>query len=108
MKDAATVFRALSDGTRLRLLGLLGSREVCVCDLMSSLRLPQPTISRHLSYLKRAGLVADRRQGRWRYYSMKTSATRLGSVVKAAVAASVAADPGLRAARRRVKARICR
>ena len=60
-----TVFKALADRTRLRILGLLGAGEVCVCDIHQSLRIPQPTTSRHLTHLKRAGLVADRRDGLW-------------------------------------------
>lgn len=108
MKDTALVFRALSDRTRLRLLGVLGAGELCVCDLLSALRLPQPTISRHLGYLKRAGLVANRKQGRWRYYSMRTSSTRLGAAVRAAVEASAGADPIVRSVRRRMRRSLCR
>ena len=65
-----TVFKALADQTRLRILGLLGAGEVCVCEIHESLRIPQPTASRHLAYLKRAGLVADRRDGLWVYYRL--------------------------------------
>ena len=65
-----TVFKALADQTRLRILGLLGAGEVCVCDIHQSLRIPQPTASRHLAYLKRAGLVADRRDGLWVHYRL--------------------------------------
>ena len=65
-----TVFKALADQTRLRILGLLAGGEVCVCEIHESLQIPQPTASRHLAYLKRAGLVTDRRDGLWAYYRL--------------------------------------
>ncbi len=68
------VFRALSDRTRLRILHLLGPGELCVCDLVTVLRVPQPKISRHLSYLRRAGLVTARKDGLWSYYRLAPAA----------------------------------
>jgi ArsR family transcriptional regulator len=65
-----SVLKALADATRLRLLGLLIGGEVCVCDLHDSLRLPQSKVSRHLAYLRRAGLVETRRKGQWIYYRL--------------------------------------
>lgn len=70
MKNTARIFKALSDETRLRILCLLLDGELCVCDLMAVLQLPQSTVSRHLSYLKNAGWVNDRRCGVWMYYSV--------------------------------------
>jgi ArsR family transcriptional regulator, arsenate/arsenite/antimonite-responsive transcriptional repressor len=64
------LFRALADPTRLRLLRLLGRGELCVCDLMAILRLPQARTSRHLGTLKKAGLVKSRKDGLWSYYSL--------------------------------------
>jgi ArsR family transcriptional regulator len=64
------MFRAFADETRLRILHLLSKGELCVCDLMSVLGAPQSKVSRHLGYLKRAGLVLDRREGQWRHYSL--------------------------------------
>lgn len=64
------LFRAFADRTRLRILHLLRTEELCVCDLVAVLQVPQPTASRHLGYLKRAGLVRLRRQGSWNYYSL--------------------------------------
>ena len=64
------VFKALADQTRLRILGLLAAGEVCVCEIHESLQIPQPTASRHLAYLKRAGLVTDRREGLWVHYRL--------------------------------------
>ena len=64
------LFGALADGTRLRILALLGNNEVCVCHIHDSLRLPQPTVSRHLAYLRRSGLVTTRRDGVWMHYQI--------------------------------------
>ena len=65
-----SVFKALADATRLRILRLLAAGEVCVCDIHDSLRLPQPKTSRHLAYLRREGLVETRRDGLWVYYRL--------------------------------------
>jgi ArsR family transcriptional regulator len=70
MKKIARKFKALSDETRLRILALLSSGEMCVCDLMAILDLPQSTVSRHLATLRNAGWVEDRRQGVWMYYRL--------------------------------------
>ena len=67
---AETLFTALADRTRLRLLNLMGDCEVCVCYFVEILELPQPTISRHLAFLRRSGLVTARRQGKWMHYRM--------------------------------------
>jgi ArsR family transcriptional regulator len=66
--DLALLFAALSDRTRLRLLNLMDRREVCVCDFVEILGQSQPKISRHLAYLRRAGVVAARREGKWMHY----------------------------------------
>jgi ArsR family transcriptional regulator, arsenate/arsenite/antimonite-responsive transcriptional repressor len=68
-----SAFKALGDETRLRILGLLLSGEVCVCHIHESLRIPQSKASRHLAYLRRAGLVETRRQGVWIYYRLAGS-----------------------------------
>lgn len=73
MKTTARLFKALSDETRLRIMCLLVTGELCVCDLMAVLQLPQSTVSRHLAYLKNSGLVDDRRCGVWMYYSLVKS-----------------------------------
>jgi ArsR family transcriptional regulator len=65
-----TLFKALADTTRLRMLGLLLSGEVCVCHIHESLKIPQSKASRHLAYLRRAGLVATRRDGLWVHYRL--------------------------------------
>ena len=75
-KPINLMFRAFSDRTRLRILHLLRDRELCVGDLVQILRVPQPTASRHLTYLRRAGLVTTRRQGKWIFYSLATARDR--------------------------------
>lgn len=75
MKTVATVpvdrlFRAFADATRLRILSLLLRGELCVCDIVSTLDVPQPTTSRHLAYLRKAGLVEARREGLWMHYRL--------------------------------------
>jgi len=61
-------FQALGDNTRLRLLNLMGDQEVCVCYFVEILGAPQPKISRHLAYLRNAGIVSARREGKWMHY----------------------------------------
>ena len=63
-----SLFKALADATRLRILGLLLAGEVCVCDIHESLKIPQSKASRHLAYLRRSGLVETRREGLWIHY----------------------------------------
>ena len=77
MITADRIFRAFADETRLRILHLLMKGELCVCDIMSAMRTPQSKISRHLAYLRNAGLVVDRREGQWKYYSLASSKSRL-------------------------------
>src|ERR1700716_2224805 len=64
----AILFKALADRTRLRLINLIGDDEVCVCFLVEVLNINQPKISRHLAYLRRAKVVAARREGKWMHY----------------------------------------
>jgi ArsR family transcriptional regulator len=70
--DMELFFRALADRTRLRLLNLLGGGEVCVCFFVEVLGTSQPKISRHLAYLRRAGIVSARREGKWMHYQIAT------------------------------------
>ena len=69
------MFRAFSDRTRLRILCLLHKKESCVGDIVDILQLPQPKISRHLAYLRKAGLAAVRKAGLWSYYSLTPAQT---------------------------------
>ena len=66
--NIAFLFKALADRTRLRLINLIGEDEVCVCFFVEVLKINQPKISRHLAYLKRAGVVSARRDGKWIHY----------------------------------------
>jgi len=70
--DMERLFQALGDTTRLRLLNLMGSQELCVCYFVEVLDQPQPKISRHLAYLRNAGLVLSRREGTWMHYRIAT------------------------------------
>ena len=70
--DRELFFRALADRTRLRIINLIGDQEVCVCFFVEILKTNQPKISRHLAYLRRAGIVAARREGIWMHYRLST------------------------------------
>ena len=84
--ELENVFKALADKTRLRILALLGNNEVCVCHIHDSLGLPQPTVSRHLAYLRKSGLVAVRRDGVWMHYQVSRA---LSPLVRGIVGAAV-------------------
>src|SRR2546425_6407804 len=75
------LFRALADSTRLRLLNLMNGREVCVCYFVEILKTSQPKISRHLAYLRRAGIVAARRDGKWMHYRLVAPPSHAGGEV---------------------------
>lgn len=80
------VYAALADPIRLRILSLLGEDELCVCHIHASLNVPQPTASRHLAYLRKAGLVEARRDGVWMHYHLAAIDNPvLAPVVKAAL-----------------------
>src|SRR5947209_19969414 len=64
------LFRALGDPTRLRLINLMSEQEICVCYFIEVIGAPQPKISRHLAYLRKAGIVAARRDGKWMHYRL--------------------------------------
>jgi ArsR family transcriptional regulator len=68
LAEKARLFKALGDEVRLKLLFLVRHQEVCVCDLMDAMEMPQGTLSHHLGVLLQAGLVSVRKQGRWNYY----------------------------------------
>ncbi len=76
MKELASLFKALSDETRLRIIKLLEKGELCVCDITAALDMVQPKISFHLNTLKGAGLIRDRKAGRWIHYSLENSDAR--------------------------------
>ena len=70
MKELTSIFKALSDETRLRIVKLLEKGELCVCDIVAALDIVQPKASFHLGVLKEAGLIKDRKQGKWIHYSL--------------------------------------
>ena len=77
VEDATHLFRVMADPTRLRILHLLRGGELCVGDLVTVLDVPQPTASRHLAYLKRAGLISARKNSYWTFYSLAPARTAL-------------------------------
>jgi len=93
----AALFAALADPTRLRLLNLIGGREVCVCFFVEILRLGQPKISRHLAYLRKAGLVEARRDGKWMHYRAVPPADATAAKILATVLASLGSDKQMQA-----------
>lgn len=100
--DALTkVYAALADPTRLRMLALLRDGEVCVCHLHASLEVPQPTASRHLAYLRKAGLVDARRAGIWMHYRLTPQHNPVvAAVVSAALHALSHTDASVKDERR--------
>ena len=104
--QAALFFAALADMNRLRLLNLMREGEVCVCFLQGALNANQPRISRHLAYLRRAGLVEARRQGKWQYYKLNPLPKPLQRVLDAALDA-LEPQPQFRKDKARVKQICC-
>ncbi len=92
LNDMEALFKSLGDATRLRILGLLLTGEVCVCDIYESLKIPQPKASRHLAYLRRSGLVETRRDGLWVHYRLGKLADPVLSAVVDAVRHALAHD----------------
>jgi ArsR family transcriptional regulator, arsenate/arsenite/antimonite-responsive transcriptional repressor len=95
-EDLAPLFAALADRTRLRLLNLVAGREVCVCYLVEVLRLGQPKISRHLAYLRKAEVVATRREGKWMHYRFERPADAARATILDAVFESFKLDREMR------------
>jgi ArsR family transcriptional regulator len=100
------LFKALADRTRLRLISLLGDSEVCVCFLTEVLRTTQPKISRHLAYLRHAGVVSARRQGKWMHYRLIEPPDEHAAQIFREVRASLSNHPELQRDRERLE-KIC-
>ena len=99
-----TVFRAFSDRTRLRIMNLLrGRKELCVCDLMRVLDLPQAKASRHLAYLRRARLVDTRRDSQWIYYRLSKADGAFHAKMLECLRCCLAEVPELQADRERLE-----
>src|SRR5215210_765232 len=101
------LFRALADRTRLRLLNLMAAGEVCVCFFVEVLGESQPKISRHLAYLRRAGVVAARREGKWMHYRVATPADPHAARVFAEVVAWLAEEREMQKDRSRMETICC-
>ncbi|MBI1249835.1 metalloregulator ArsR/SmtB family transcription factor [bacterium] len=91
--ELETIFRALSDRTRLRILNLLRDGELCVCDLVEVLEIPQPTASRHLTCLRKVDLVLSRKEGLWLYYRLKQAKTKFQSKLFECIDAAAKMEP---------------
>jgi ArsR family transcriptional regulator len=100
--DLAGLFASLADTTRLRLLNLMAGQEVCVCYFVQILGQSQPKISRHLAYLRKAGVVAARREGKWMHYSICAPADAASASILAAALAALESDPLMQADRVRL------
>ncbi len=100
------LFKALADGTRLRLINLIGEDEVCVCFFVEVLKLNQPKISRHLAYLRKAGVVSARREGKWMHYRIVEPPDSHAANIFREVRSSLGNDPAMQRDRQRL-AKIC-
>ena len=101
--DLTGLFAALADTTRLRLLNLMAGREVCVCHFVEVLGQSQPKISRHLAYLRNAGIVATRREGKWMHYSICTPADASRASILTSVLHSLSSDEQMLADRAKLE-----
>src|ERR1700745_3262617 len=95
--DLVQLFAALADPTRLRLLNLMAGREVCVCYFVEILRQGQPKISRHLAYLRNAGIVNARREGKGVHYSIQRPDDMAATSILDAVLANLAENAEMQA-----------
>lgn len=100
------LFAALADRTRLRLLNLMAGREVCVCHFVEILGQSQPKISRHLAYLRQAGIVTARREGKWMHYSICAPVDGAAASILTASLAAMDSDKQMRTDRAKLN-RVC-
>jgi ArsR family transcriptional regulator len=105
--DRELFFRALADPTRLRIINLIGDQEVCVCFFVEILKTNQPKISRHLAYLRRAGIVSARRAGIWIHYRITTPTDENAAKVLMTVREWLAKDPVMQQDRKRLDKVCC-
>jgi ArsR family transcriptional regulator len=101
------LFRALADRTRLRLLNLMAEQEICVCYFVEVIDVPQPKISRHLAYLRRAGIVAARREGKWIHYRLAAPADPHAAAILKATLGALRQDKELRSDLQRLNRACC-
>jgi ArsR family transcriptional regulator, arsenate/arsenite/antimonite-responsive transcriptional repressor len=105
--DLVRLFAALADPTRLRLLNLMAGREVCVCYFVEILKQGQPKISRHLAYLRNAGIVSARREGKWMHYSIQRPDDVAANSILDAVLANLAERADMQADLARLNRACC-
>jgi ArsR family transcriptional regulator, arsenate/arsenite/antimonite-responsive transcriptional repressor len=105
--DLVGFFAALADPTRLRLLNLMNGREVCVCYFVEILKQGQPKISRHLAYLRRAGVVKARREGKWMHYRIEMPGDARADSILDATLRSFAQDEQMQADLKRLAHACC-
>ena len=105
--NLALLFAALSDRTRLRLLNLMDGKEVCVCYFVEILGQSQPKISRHLAYLRRAGVVAAQREGKWVHYKIVVPANAGAARILRETLAVLREDKGMQADLSRLNKSCC-
>ena len=101
------LFAALADPTRLRLLNLMDGREVCVCYFVEILKQSQPKVSRHLAYLRKAGIVSVRREGKWMHYSIRKPEDARAAAILDATLLSFKADRAMQADLARLSRACC-
>ncbi|HZQ92272.1 MAG TPA: metalloregulator ArsR/SmtB family transcription factor [Terriglobales bacterium] len=102
-----SLFRALADPTRLRILNLMAESEICVCFFVAILGASQPKVSRHLAYLRRAGLVAARRDGKWMHYRIATPAQPQAAAILRSTLDAMRHDPKMQRDRARLTEACC-
>ena len=105
--DLVALFAALADPTRLRLLNLMDGREVCVCYFVEILKQSQPKISRHLAYLRRAGIVSARREGKWMHYRIERPEDAKAVAILEAALQSIKTDREMQADLARLSKACC-
>ena len=105
--DKELFFRALADRTRLRILNLMRSEEVCVCFFVEILKTHQPKVSRHLAYLRKAGIVGARREGPWMHYRIVEPADPDAGRVLSDTLVWLANDPEMQRDRERLDKVCC-
>ena len=106
-QDIERLFQALGDRTRLRLLNLIGSNEVCVCLFVEALGESQPKISRHLAYLRRAGVVTARREGKWMHYRIAEPSNPVATEIMRGLGRWLTTDPEMQQDRARLVSVCC-
>ncbi len=106
--DMERFFAALADRTRLRLLNLMGDQEICVCYFVEILDQPQPKISRHLAYLRNAGIVSARREGKWMHYRIVMPSHAFAARVLTDVLAWLREERSMQADSARLTSACCR